>query len=205
MGHGFYQALNQPCYPGNMGYLPALKGREYNPEKAKKLLAEAGYPNGFKTRLIATTTTSRHALVAIQDDLKAVGIDVKLEIVDRGKFSEYQFKGWKNGLAILQAPLGPNHLRFMSNYLSPSSTRFPVVHGSKAWDSLLDQAVAATDFETQKTLTKKLVKMTYDEAFMVPLWVVDLTVVMQQSVKDDNNAKLGYVVHWTPATTWLSE
>jgi len=40
--------LNQLATEKVCGYNPDIIGRPYNPEKAKQLLAEAGYPSGFK-------------------------------------------------------------------------------------------------------------------------------------------------------------
>lgn len=51
-------------------------------EKARGLLREAGYPEGFKTSTIATTAYSKQA-VFIQDQLKAVGIQVNIDMVDQ--------------------------------------------------------------------------------------------------------------------------
>lgn len=57
---------------------------EYNIEKAKKLLAEAGYPDGFKARLLSTSQFSFHqqTAVAVQAELKKVGIEVELDLPD---------------------------------------------------------------------------------------------------------------------------
>ncbi|PYI56371.1 ABC transporter substrate-binding protein [Paenibacillus flagellatus] len=57
---------------------------EHNIDKAKKLLAEAGYPNGFKARLLATSQYSYHqqTAVAVQAELKKVGIEIELDLPD---------------------------------------------------------------------------------------------------------------------------
>lgn len=70
---------------GYMGYDEKYENYfEHNIEKAKKLLAEAGYPNGFKARLLATSQFAYHqqTAVAVQSELKKVGIEVELDLPD---------------------------------------------------------------------------------------------------------------------------
>jgi len=61
---------------------------EDNIEKAKALLIEAGYPNGFETEAIVSEMASsyRKPMVAIQNQLKKVGIDMDLKVVDHSSF-----------------------------------------------------------------------------------------------------------------------
>ncbi len=70
---------------GYMGYSERSNHYfSYNPAKARQLLKEAGYPNGFKVHLLATATYSMHqqTAVAVQAELKKVGIDVTLDLPD---------------------------------------------------------------------------------------------------------------------------
>ena len=57
---------------------------EHDIEKAKQLLAEAGYPNGFKARLLATSQYSFHqnTAVAVAAELEKIGIEVELDLPD---------------------------------------------------------------------------------------------------------------------------
>jgi len=60
----------------------------YNPEKAKKLLAEAGYPNGFKTGMIFSSAGARLADVAslLASHWKKVGVEVELKPMEQSAF-----------------------------------------------------------------------------------------------------------------------
>jgi peptide/nickel transport system substrate-binding protein len=61
-----------------------LKLRPYDPENAKKLLAEAGLPNGFSTKLMVQRVDDEDVREAqwMQEDLAKVGIKMELEMVD---------------------------------------------------------------------------------------------------------------------------
>lgn len=64
------------------GYNPDVKQYPYDPKKAKALLAEAGYPNGFKIKGSATTGRyfrDREVMTALAAQWKQVGIDVEME------------------------------------------------------------------------------------------------------------------------------
>ncbi|MEM1985549.1 MAG: ABC transporter substrate-binding protein [Nitrososphaeria archaeon] len=75
---------DSPVYPAFFGYSPQ-KVYEYNPEKAKQLLAEAGYPNGFKVTLMVPTGRyifDRQVGEALQSYLSKVGVTVELYTPD---------------------------------------------------------------------------------------------------------------------------
>jgi len=70
---------NQPLPPLIPGYDKSFKGYAYDVAKAKALLAEAGFPNGFETVLYSTNTDPQPRIAqAIQQDLAAVGIKAEV-------------------------------------------------------------------------------------------------------------------------------
>ena len=73
--------------PGGLGYDEGLAPHAYDPELAKQLLADAGYPEGFSTRLAHTTGDRADLAAAIAGQLAAAGIDVELEPVETATFN----------------------------------------------------------------------------------------------------------------------
>jgi peptide/nickel transport system substrate-binding protein len=74
--------------------------------KVKERLTEAGYPNGFKTKIItAAIPFFRDPVVAVLGYLEKVGITVEVEVANLGKRTATLRGGWQNALILHDAPL----------------------------------------------------------------------------------------------------
>ena len=204
ISHGFWKDLTQACPQGNMGYVSDLGSRDYDPEKARKLLKEAGYPSGFNTQLIASTTDSRDALLAIQSYLRTVGINTNLNVVDRGRFSEYDLKGWHNGLVYIAWGHAPNYVHTMERFLGPTGPRGKSLLRPEGWKEVLGEALTAKDFQVHKKLTQKAVKFIYDNTMVIPLWEVPNYAVHQEYVYN-TNFFTPRIMEWTSGKAYISK
>jgi ABC-type transport system substrate-binding protein len=104
--NGRAKPANQVLPPSLPGYDTAHQGYAYDPAKAKALLAEAGYPDGFSTVLYATDTDPQPRIAqAIQQDLAGIGIKADIKslsgaaVIEAGGTDGQAPMVWSGGLA----------------------------------------------------------------------------------------------------------
>ncbi|MBM3504476.1 MAG: ABC transporter substrate-binding protein [Alphaproteobacteria bacterium] len=164
---------SQPALPGMLGYNPDVKPYAYDPDRAKRLLSEAGHPNGFKTTIEAVTgsaTADTEIYQQVVLDLKRVGIDaevIPLRLADWvAKFSgggptatDVTFKDWAFGWGYTLNNGDP-----MQGYTTHWCDRKPTWYCN---ESLRPRVEAArNEFETDKRgkMIQELMKLSAEDA-----------------------------------------
>jgi peptide/nickel transport system substrate-binding protein len=88
---GFGRATGQPFSPGWLGYDPEIRPFPYDPARARKLLSEAGHPNGFEVTWNISTGTflaDREIAEAAAAMLGQVGVKARLVPTERAKIQK---------------------------------------------------------------------------------------------------------------------
>jgi peptide/nickel transport system substrate-binding protein len=100
---------NQYAIEGTPFYTDTVKGYGYDPDKAKSLLAEAGYADGFSTTLYTGTDLNLDKqMVAVQGYLQQVGITVDLEYQDVSIWSSKTIYSIEEGMVMVCHGFGTN-------------------------------------------------------------------------------------------------
>jgi peptide/nickel transport system substrate-binding protein len=212
LGRGLFKSSNQWSIPGSGGlpYNPDIKGYPYNVAKAKQLLSEAGYPNGFETKIILQSTDPQPDMMTmVQNSLQAAGITAKLDVADAARFNELAAKGWNNGLIYYWMSAAPgidpgtsvrSKMCSKSTHYDPKSVFIPAEFDAKFW-----LAVAEPDPVKKKASFLELGRQAVDDyAIGVPIYMMYGFSATAQGVHDFDLGAYG-VNEWRPENAWLSK
>ena len=99
---GYGTPIGTHFAPHNPDYVDLTAQSAYDPEQAKKLLAEAGFPDGFKTTLkLPPPSYARRGGEIIAAQLRAVGIEAEISNLEWPQWLEQVFRGKDYGLTIV--------------------------------------------------------------------------------------------------------
>ena len=176
-------------------------GDVYDVEKAKELLAEAGYPNGFKFTM-KTTTQSGYSkpAEAIQGQLMNIGVEVDLVTMERGTYLQEVYNNFDYDATIWAVSCDyPNmddgvYRRFYSGNITPGNNYMQIN------DPELDEAIltnrTSADPAERAACVKRVAEIIRDEAYCLPLYT-SLTNLATNSNLKGVNVNYGSVVDFS--------
>ncbi|WP_102106703.1 ABC transporter substrate-binding protein [Oceaniglobus roseus] len=139
--------------PHNPAYEDLTSLSKYDPELSRKLLAEAGYPDGFTTTLkLPPPSYARRGGEIVAAQLRAVGIETEIENQEWAQWLETTFKGKDFGLTIV------SHTEPMDIgiYANPD---YYFQYGKPEFVALMDRLNATTDPEGRTALLREAQEM----------------------------------------------
>jgi ABC-type transport system substrate-binding protein len=181
MTDGQAKGLYQWFPKGTMGNDPTLDALyPYDVAKAKQLLTEAGYPNGFdlKANVGVSSTSYVQQGELVQEMLKKVGINMELNKIEVAQMVPSMYTGGPNGKgSIASAPWGSNLTPDLDSILRrqflPDGATNNGGDDAPGLKTLLDQAAAETDTTKRDALMKQANKIITENVLEgIPLFVV---------------------------------
>jgi peptide/nickel transport system substrate-binding protein len=201
-GFGYLTPAYQQCSPANEAYDPSFTAiRKYDVARAKQLMSEAGYPNGFKTRIVSQITGSRDFQTAIQAYLKVIGIDADLEFVDAAKFAQYQTGTWQNALIFGSVVEYPNFNASLNFGFAETPMWYKSLKKPDGFSALFKASMGTASPDA--ALIRKCNEAIYNDASVINLYygasVYGAIVNLHDTGFDTRSS-----VYWNPQFTWLS-
>lgn len=187
---------NSVGIPATAGFVPlgmpgfdstVVKGYHYDPAKASRLLAEAGYPNGKNLPLIklSTSTTYKDLIEFVQGELNAIGIKVKVDVSPNASLRELMAKNEVNffrGSWIADYPDAENYLSvFYSKNKVPFGPNY-TGYFNKEFDKLFEQSYYENDAEKRYALYHQMDNMIMEHGSMIPLFYDQSVVMLQNNI-----------------------
>jgi peptide/nickel transport system substrate-binding protein len=162
-----------PVLPGTWGADPNLPAYAYDPAKAKKLLAEAGYPNGFSTTMWVPESGSGMQspvamAVVMQSNLRAVGVNVTLQTMEWGAYIA-KLRTKEQDLFALSWAAGSEDPDMVMYPLFHSSQWTPngpnrAMYKNEKFDALLAEARHVTDQAKRAALYREAQRILVEDA-----------------------------------------
>jgi peptide/nickel transport system substrate-binding protein len=201
IGHGYWRPLTQLATEAVYGYNPTIEGRSYNPDKARQLLAESGYPDGFKTKLIGGEGMDLLKLfTAIQKYLADVGIEAEIEIAEPAIWKQYRAsKPWHNAMLLNHYATDPNFTWSVFGF--HSSKEYGHISQLRNFDNIVNDMIQARDYDTMAKNTQRLIKHVYDEALVIPIIITTSIAVRSKKVHGLEFHEI-HLMKWKPADGW---
>jgi peptide/nickel transport system substrate-binding protein len=177
-----------PGYDASLDVLP-----KYDPDAAKKLLADAGYPNGFKTKLDCPNDryiADEQICVAIAAMWKKVGIDVDLKTESRATYFPRQDKGETDAYMLGWATLPPMDSYSVLSAIFATRKQGTAFGGNNPnglsdprFDDLASKAGVELDEKKRRAMLTEALKIAKDEVYFLPLHQQPVAWAMKTNVE----------------------
>jgi peptide/nickel transport system substrate-binding protein len=168
-------------------YPQGFKANPYNLEKAKQLLAEAGYPNGFtvKMKTIDNPVYTKPTEV-IQQQLGKIGIKIDIVVLERGKWmsditnADFEITFW----AVVARVIDADYCQYMLFHSANRNGGGNLINANvPELDKLLEQGRVTRDLNQRKEIYAKTTQIIKDESLIVPLFSTTRITVADKNIK----------------------
>ncbi len=169
---GYAYPLRGLLGPQVFGYEPSAKAFPYDPEKAKQLLIEAGFPNGIEIDYYSPTgryPKDREVAEVIVEQLSKVGIKANLKTPEWAIFNT-DYKNGKYGFYLTGRGSLTDADTLFQQYFRTGMTKRVLGYSNPKLDEILDLEQVTFDVKKREKLLWEAHRIILEDAPAIPLW-----------------------------------
>ncbi|MGQ0568884.1 MAG: ABC transporter substrate-binding protein [Armatimonadota bacterium] len=193
---GFARVADSPLPPGVFPYKAQAQRYNYDPERAKRLLAEAGYANGLSATMwvpIGTYAAAQQISEAVAEMLKKVGINLKLDVMESGQWLvllrskgprestlDMTYYGW--GTQTVDADYAFRLVFHTENFAPACCNRN--FYSNPELDALLDKGLSTTSPQERRAAYEKAQEILWRDLPWIWIFSVNHSAVGSRALRD---------------------
>ena len=185
---GVLEGLGQPATtvvgPTIAYYYDGMDTHQYNLEKAKELLAEAGYPDGFTMELVVRDDDTLRTAQILQNNFAQINVTVDIKQLEYATYTETCADGRAQAYLGSHANAGDtdNSLRPLFYSTKEQGTKNWHKYSNPEVDAKIDEANQTSDTSKREELYKELQTILVDECPIIPIYSQTINIGVRKGI-----------------------
>lgn len=177
----------------------------YNTEEAKRLLEQAGYPDGFDTEVVASSSSDRQLLQIIQAQFRDIGVEMSINEMEATVWSNYVSSG-KHDAMVYSSCAYDTYPTLINHRWSQNTASNYTYNNDPVYDEIWGQFNTATDPDEAARLQQEADRRAIEEHWSVNLFPTSSYIAWQPYLKGySGEMRLNFGGGYILARLWVDE
>ncbi|HSW58158.1 MAG TPA: ABC transporter substrate-binding protein [Dehalococcoidales bacterium] len=203
-GYGYDKPAYQMATSQAKAYDPSLPPRNFDLEKAKQLMKDGGYPNGFKTTIFVGPGVNRDPVIIIQAALAKIGIEVEMQFPEPAAWQAVTTQPAKvNSMVYIPLNEWSNFNTTLNVFFSGLGFYLPSNKKPEGYVDMFNASLNAPG--PDPALLRTITKAFYDDCTIIPLVYSTFVFMLRPNIMDSGLTLQGTQNAWDYARIWIKK